>query len=117
MIRPVFTELALFLAPIALLVPTAATSAALIVVGVLMIQSIKEIDFSDYVIGIPAFLTVALMPFTYNIANGISFGIVSYVLLAFVANLMGDKKHKIHWLMWVLFILVILRYAFIGSQG
>jgi len=113
----VFFLLALFLAPIALLVPTAATSAALIVVGVLMIQSIKEIDFSDYVIGIPAFLTVALMPFTYNIANGISFGIVSYVLLAFVANLMGDKKHKIHWLMWVLFILVILRYAFIGSQG
>lgn len=109
--------LALFLAPIALLVPSAATSAALIVVGVLMIQSIKEIDFSDYVIGIPAFLTIALMPFTYNIANGISFGIVFYVLLAFVANLIGDKKHKIHWLMWVLFVLVIARYLFIGSDG
>jgi len=113
----VFFLLALFLAPVALLVPTAATSAALIVVGVLMIQSIKEIDFSDFVIGIPAFLTIALMPFTYNIANGISFGIVFYVVLAFVSNLIGDKKHKIHWLMWVLFILVILRYAFIGSQG
>lgn len=108
---------ALFLAPVALLVPTAATSAALIVVGVLMMQSVKEIDFSDLVIGIPAFLTVALMPFTYNIANGISFGIVSYVLLAFVSNTLGRGKYKIHWLMWILFILVIARYAFIGSQG
>jgi len=109
--------LALFLAPIALLVPTSATSAALIIVGVLMIQSIKEIDFSDLVIGIPAFLTIAIMPFTYNIANGISLGIVSYVLLAFVDNLRGGNKHKIHWLMWILFILVIARYAFVGSQG
>ncbi|WEK53621.1 MAG: NCS2 family permease [Candidatus Cohnella colombiensis] len=109
--------LALFLAPIALLVPTPATSAALIIVGVLMIQSIREIDFSDLVIGIPAFLTIALMPFTYNIANGISFGIVSYVLLAFVAGLKGEKTHKIHWLMWVLFFVVIARYVFVGSQG
>ncbi|MFC5404586.1 NCS2 family permease [Cohnella soli] len=109
--------LALFIAPIALLVPSAATSAALIIVGVLMLQSIKEIDFSDYVVGIPAFLTIALMPFTYNIANGISFGIVSYVLLACVANLAGDKKHRIHWLMWIVFIIVIARYAFVGSQG
>ncbi len=113
----VFFLLALFLAPLALLVPSSATSAALIIVGVLMIQTIKEIDFSDYVIGIPAFLTIALMPFTYNIANGISFGIVSYVLLATVANLAGNKSHKVHWLMWILAILVIARYAFIGSQG
>lgn len=113
----VFFLLALFLAPVALLVPSAATSAALIIVGVLMLQSVKEIDFSDYVVGIPAFLTIALMPFTYNIANGISFGIVSYVLLAFVANLAGDKKHRIHWLMWVLFFIVIARYAFVGSAG
>lgn len=105
---------ALFLAPIALLVPGAATSAALIVVGVLMIQSIKEIDFSDYVVGIPAFLTIVMMPFTYNIANGISFGIVSYVLLAFVSNFKGGK-HKIHWIMWALFVIVIARYVFIGG--
>jgi AGZA family xanthine/uracil permease-like MFS transporter len=113
----VFFLLALFLAPVALLIPTAATSAALIIVGVLMIQSVKEIDFQDYVIAIPAFLTITLMPFTYNIANGISFGIVSYVLLAFVANIMGGKKYSIHWLMWILFVLVIARYIFVGSQG
>lgn len=109
--------LSLFLAPIALLVPASATSAALIIVGVLMIQSIKEIDFSDFVVGIPSFLTIVLMPFTYNIANGISLGIVTYVLLAAVSNLFAGGKHKIHWLMWILFILVLARYIFIGSQG
>jgi len=109
--------LSLFLAPIALLVPSPATSAALIIVGVLMMQTVREIDFSDLVIGIPAFLTVALMPFTYNIANGISFGIVSYVVLATVANWAGKKKYSVHWLMWILFVLVIARYIFIGSQG
>jgi Permeases len=112
----VFFLLALFLLPIALLIPGPATSAALIVVGVLMVQSVKEIDFTDLVIGIPAFLTITIMPFTYNIANGISFGIVSYVLLAFVANLAGDKKHKIHWLMWALFVVVIARYVFVGGE-
>ena len=108
--------LALFLAPIALLIPSPATSAALVVVGVLMVQMIREIDFSDLVVAVPAFLTIVMMPLTYNIANGISFGIVSYVLLALVGNLVSGKKHKIHWLMWVLFVLVILRYAFLGGE-
>ncbi|MDG0810176.1 NCS2 family permease [Cohnella rhizosphaerae] len=109
--------LSLFLAPIALLVPSPATSAALIIVGVLMMQSVKEIDFEDLVLGIPAFLTIAMMPFTYNIANGISFGIISYVVLAVIANLAGKKKYQVHWLMWVLFVLVIARYVFIGAEG
>ncbi|WNQ12152.1 NCS2 family permease [Paenibacillus aurantius] len=109
--------LSLFLAPVVALIPAAATSAALIVVGVLMTQSIKEIDFSDFVVAIPSFLTLAIMPFTYNIANGISFGIVTYVILASVANATGNGKYKVHWLMWVLAILIILRYALVGSQG
>ncbi|MDQ0089164.1 AGZA family xanthine/uracil permease-like MFS transporter [Paenibacillus anaericanus] len=109
--------LALFLAPVAALIPGSATAAALIIVGVLMMQSVKEIDFQDMVVAIPAFLTIAMMPFTYNIANGISFGIVFYVVLAFVANIFGKKKYDIHWLMWVLFVLVILRYVFFGSEG
>ncbi|TJY42374.1 NCS2 family permease [Cohnella pontilimi] len=108
---------ALFLAPIVNLIPGSATAAALIVVGLLMMQSVKEIDFQDFTIAIPSFFTIVLMPFTYNIANGISFGIVSYVVLALAANLFGKGKYKIHWLMWVLAILVIARYAFIGSQG
>ncbi|WP_135557399.1 NCS2 family permease [Paenibacillus cymbidii] len=109
--------LALFLAPIVALIPGPATAAALIIVGVLMVQSVKEIDFQNYVIAIPAFLTITFMPFTYNIANGISFGIVAYVILATIDNWFGKKGHKVHWLMWVLAILVIARYAWIGSQG
>jgi AGZA family xanthine/uracil permease-like MFS transporter len=109
--------LALFLAPIAALIPGSATSAALIIVGVLMAQSIKEIDFQDFVVAIPAFFTIVLMPFTYNIANGISFGVLFYVILASAANLGSKGKYKVHWLMWVLAILIIARYAFIGSEG
>lgn len=111
--------LALFLSPLVALVPGSATAAALIIVGVLMMQSVKEIDFSDMVYAIPAFLTIALMPFTYNIANGISFGIVTYVLLALVANLAGKNengKYKIHWLMWILAILIIARYVMLDGH-
>jgi adenine/guanine/hypoxanthine permease len=113
----VFFLLALFLAPIVNLIPGSATAAALIIVGLLMMQSVKEIDFQEYAIAIPAFLTIVFMPFTYNIANGISIGILSYVVLAASANLLDKGKHKVHWLMWVLAILIVLRYAFIGSQG
>lgn len=110
--------LALFLAPIAALIPGSATAAALIIVGVLMLQSIKEIDFQDMVIAIPAFMTIVMMPFSYNIANGISLGIIFYVVLATVANLRGKgaTKYEVHWLMWVLFVLVILRYSFMGGH-
>lgn len=108
--------LAIFLSPLVALVPGSATAAALIIVGVLMMQSVKEIDFSDMVYAIPAFLTLALMPFTYSIANGISFGIVSYVLLATVANIAGKGKYKVHALMWILAVLIIARYVFMGGE-
>lgn len=109
--------LALFLSPIAALIPSSATAAALIVVGVLMMQTVREINFSDYVIGIPAFLTIVFMPFTYNISNGISFGIVTYVILATVSNLGGKGRSQVHWLMWVLAVLIVARYVFLGSEG
>ncbi|MCA0758700.1 NCS2 family permease [Paenibacillus sp. N4] len=108
--------LAIFLSPIVALVPGSATAAALIIVGVLMMQSVKEIDFSDMVYAIPSFFILALMPFTYNIANGISFGIVSYVVLATVANATGKGSYKVHWLMWILAVLIVARYAFMGGH-
>lgn len=107
--------LALFLAPIAALIPGAATASALIIVGVLMMQSIKEIDFQDMVVAIPAFMIITMMPFTWNIANGISFGIVFYVVLATVANIVSKKKYNVHWLMWILTVLIIMRYIFLGE--
>jgi AGZA family xanthine/uracil permease-like MFS transporter len=57
-----------------------------------------------------------MMPFTNSIANGISFGIVSYTLLALAGNLFTKNKVKIHWLMWVLTVLIIARYAFLGAE-
>lgn len=72
----------LFLAPIFLLIPAQATAPALILVGLFMLSPILDVDFDDYRNSIPMFLTLIVMPLTYNIANGIAFGIVSYVLLA-----------------------------------
>jgi len=108
--------LALFLSPLVALVPGSATAAALIIVGVLMMQSVKEIDFSDLVYAIPAFFTIAFMPLTWSIANGISFGIVFYVLLAGVANIAKKGKYKVHWLMIVLAVLIVARYVFLGGE-
>lgn len=73
--------LALFFAPLFLMVPAAATSPALIIVGLFMISSVVKIDFSNMSNGLPAFLTIVFMPFTYSIAEGIVFGMLSYTLI------------------------------------
>ena len=76
--------LSIFLAPVAGMVPAAATAPALILVGMLMMQSIQRIDFGDFENALPAFLTIVLMPFTYSIANGIAAGIIFYVVIKLV---------------------------------
>ena len=101
--------LALFIAPIFTLVPAAATAPALITVGMFMMEPIMDIDFRDYTEAIPAFLTIAMMPFAYSIAEGIFFGMISYTLLKTVAG----KTKEVSPLMWVLSILFVLRYIFI----
>ncbi|WP_066637186.1 NCS2 family permease [Desulfolucanica intricata] len=103
--------LALVLAPVAGLIPGAATAPALIIVGLLMIQAIGEIDFNDFTEGLPAFLTIVLMPFTGSIANGIAAGIVFYTLLKAVAG----RFKEVHWLMYILFILVVARFLFLAE--
>jgi len=108
--------LALFIAPLALVVPSAATAPALIIVGVMMMSQIKEIEWDDFLQAFPAFVTIAFMPFTGGIANGISAGIVSYVILAAASNIFSSRKVKIHWLMWVLAVLVAARYIFLGGE-
>ncbi|MGG4402187.1 NCS2 family permease [Paenibacillus amylolyticus] len=108
--------LALFIAPLALVVPSAATAPALIIVGVLMMSQVRSIEWDDFLQAFPAFLTIVLMPFTGGIANGISAGIVSYVILAVFSNLVTERKVKIHWLMWILALIVICRYVFIGGE-
>ena len=73
--------IAMFLSPVAALIPASAYAAALIYVGILMIGCVKDIDWSDPELAVPAFLTVTMMPFTYNISYGIAFGLVSFVAI------------------------------------
>lgn len=81
---------AMFLSPIFLMVPAAATAAALIVVGLFMTTTIKDIDFVDYTESLPAFLTIIMMPLSYSISHGIMFGIISYVLLKLLTKKFKD---------------------------
>ncbi|MNJ46787.1 Guanine/hypoxanthine permease PbuG [compost metagenome] len=108
--------LALFIAPLAGVVPSAATAPALIIVGVLMMGQVRNIDWDDFLHAFPAFLTIVLMPFTGGIANGISAGIISYVVLGACSSIFTNKKVKVHWLMWVLAVLVLCRYIFLGAE-
>jgi len=96
--------LALFLSPIFLLIPSAATAPALIFVGYLMLQPVTGIDFSDPTEGIPAFLAIVMMPFAYSIADGIVYGIISYVLLKTAVG----KAKDITLITWAIFIVFIL---------
>lgn len=73
--------IAMFLAPVAQLIPGCATAAALVYVGVLMVIGVKNIDWDDVTEAVPAFLTLAMMPFTYNISYGICFGLISYIAI------------------------------------
>lgn len=108
--------LSLLILPLAGVIPSAATAPALIIVGVLMMGSVKDIQWDDFAQAMPAFLTVVFMPFTGSIANGISAGIVSYVVIAALVNLFSSRRIPIHWMMWVLFVLVLARYVFFGGE-
>ena len=81
MVTAALFAVSLFLAPFASLVPACAYAAGLVYVGVLMMGSVKAIDWSSPEEAVPAFLTIALMPFTYNISFGIAFGLISYVVI------------------------------------
>ena len=85
---------AMFLSPIAEMIPSCATSVALIYVGVLMMNCVREIEWTDAAEAVPAFLTIAMMSFTYNISYGIAFGIISWLIIRLVLNLaeLASKK-------------------------
>ncbi len=103
--------LALFLAPVFLLVPSAATAPALIVVGFLMMQAVVKINLEDITEGLPAFLTIIMMPLTFSIAEGIVFGVLSYIVLK---TLTGRGK-EVPKATWVIGILFIMKYVFLGA--
>ena len=101
--------IALFFAPVFLGIPSAATAPALILVGVMMMSSIKDVDFNDFSECVPAYITMVVMPLAYSISDGIMLGLISYVVL----NAFSGKFKKISIMMWILAILFILRYIFL----
>ncbi|MBC2901783.1 NCS2 family permease [Streptomyces cupreus] len=99
--------LALFLTPLLTIVPLQAAAPALVAVGFLMMTQVKHIDWDKYEIAIPAFLTIAVMPFTYSITNGIGAGFVAYVLIKTVLG----KAKEVHWLLWGTSALFLVYFA------
>ena len=95
--------LALFFAPLAKLIPAYAYGAALVYVGVLMMGSVKDIDWSDVSVSVPAFLTMAMMPFTYNISYGIAFGLISYLVIKLFSGKVTEIKIGT-WIITILFL-------------
>lgn len=103
--------LALVLAPLVGIIPGVATAPALIFVGILMMSSVSEVDFADISEAVPAFLTIALMPFTNSIANGIAFGLISYTII----KLFTGKAKEISWITGALSVIFILRYMLMAG--
>ncbi|MGC0210052.1 NCS2 family permease [Streptomyces levis] len=99
--------LALFLTPLLTIVPLQAAAPALVAVGFLMMTQVKHIDWDRYDIAIPAFLTIAVMPFTYSITNGIGAGFLAYVVIKSVLG----KAREVHWLLWATSALFLVYFA------
>ena len=103
--------LSLFLSPFFLAIPSFATAPALVVVGFLMLTSVTKIDFTDYTEAIPSYITIIAMPFMYSISEGISMGVISYVIINLATG--NAKKKKISVIMYILAVLFILKYILI----
>jgi AGZA family xanthine/uracil permease-like MFS transporter len=98
--------LALFFAPIFMIIPAAATAPALIIVGLFMISPIMKIDLDDFTESIPAFFTIIMMPLTYSIAEGIVFGMLSFVIL----KLLTGRYKEVKPIMYIIAILFLIKF-------
>ena len=107
--------LAMFFSPIFVAIPSCATAPALIYVGYLMLGEAKNIDFNDITEGLPAFMTIAMMPLAYSIGDGLTFGVIAYVIINVLYNLIfaKDEKKKVSWVMIILAILFLLKLIFL----
>ena len=111
LVAGVLFGLSLLLSPIFLAIPSFATAPALIIVGYLMLTSVTKIDFSDMTEAIPCFIAIIAMPFLYSISEGISMGVISYVVINLLTG--KAKEKKISLLMYILAILFVLKYIFL----
>jgi len=100
---------ALLFSPLFLSIPSAATAPALLIVGLLMLEPIKNIPFDDFTESIPAFVCIIMMPLSYSISNGILLGMITYVLM----NMVCGKFKKITPAMYILAVLFVLKFIFI----
>ena len=103
--------LSLFLSPIFLAIPSFATAPALVVVGFYMLTNVTNIDFNDISEALPCYICIGAMPFFYSISEGISMGVISYVVLNLLTG--KAKEKKISLLMYVLAVLFVLKYIFL----
>jgi AGZA family xanthine/uracil permease-like MFS transporter len=103
--------LATLLWPLASLIPPAATAPALIVVGALMLQGLRNVDWDDYAVSIPVFLTMVAMPLTFSIANGVSFGVIAYAAI----KLLSGRGKEVDPLLYVVAALLIARYIWLAG--
>jgi len=103
--------LSLFVAPLVGVIPAQATAPALIIVGALMLTHTEDIEWHNPVTAIPAFLTLATIPLTFSIANGLAFGFTAYTLLRVIS---GDWR-KVNWLVYLLTGLFIARFLYLGK--
>ena len=103
--------IAMFFSPIFIAIPACATAPALIYVGYLMISSIHEIDIHNITEGLPAFITVVSMALTYSIGDGLTIGILSYVIINLIYNLFAKKEDRepVSMVMIVLAILFLIK--------
>ena len=111
MVAAILFALSLLLSPIFLAIPSFATAPALIIVGFLMLTSVTKIDFDDMTEAIPCFIAIIAMPFMYSISEGISMGVISYVVINLITG--KAKEKKISLLMYILAILFVLKYIFL----
>jgi AGZA family xanthine/uracil permease-like MFS transporter len=102
---------ALFIAPLVGAIPAAATAPALIVVGSFMASAVGEIDWSDFAIAIPAFLTMMMIPLTFSIANGLAFGFTTFTLL----KVFRGQFRKVNAVVYILTLLFLLRFYYMGK--
>ncbi len=103
--------LSMFLAPLAKSIPAFATAPALVIVGMLMLKVVSRINWEDFSEGLPAFIVMISMPFTYSIATGIALGFIFYPLVKLLSGKVRDVKFTV----WVLAVIFVLRFIYLGS--
>ncbi len=103
---------ALFLSPLAAAIPNSATAPALIVVGAMMMSAAAEIDWADYTVALPAFLTMAVIPLSFSIANGLAFGFTAFTLL----KVLSGRRKQVNPFVYFLTAIFILRFFYMAKE-